>query len=36
MSCSQAELEFIFVSTIDDVLQNAFDVGIKASVTSKL
>ena len=36
MSCSQAELEFIFVSTIDDVLQHAFDMGMKASVTSKL
>ena len=36
ISLSQAELEFIFVSTIDDVLQHAFDVGMKASVTSKL
>ena len=36
ISPSQAELEFIFASTIDDVLQHAFDMGMKPSVTSKL
>ena len=36
ISLSQAELEFIFVSTVDDVLQHAFDVGMKACITSKL
>ena len=36
ISLSQAGLEFIiFVSTIDDVLQHAFDVGMKTSITSK-